>query len=578
MAPVARGLLGADGALTVTDATSAALARRLLDAGVAHPAGLAPAPADPNPADPNPADPDPADPNPADLDRTDSDPAEPDPAEPDPADLDRTDPNPMDSNPAEPDSAEPDRTSRDPADPDRTDLNPRLAVRESATRRARIRDSPCTNPRLAVPESATHRARIPDSPGVGAVTVVVPVRDRGEGVRRLVAAVRATAAGVAEVIVVDDGSVVPVVEAGARVIRHGTSLGPAAARNTGLAAARTEFVAFLDSDVTPEPGWLAPLLELFADPSVALAAPRIVAGPDTRYGWLARYEQTRSALDLGPEPGPIVPLSRIAYVPSAAMVVRRRALHDRGFDPELRVAEDVDLVLRLHSAGWRMRYQPAARVAHRHRVALKAWWTRKAFYGTGAAALAIRHPGSVPPAVLAPWAAGAAALLIARQDRYGALGAAALTGLAATKLRRTAEGTDRPNLLTAYLVARGVAGAAGQVAGLLNRHWWPLTVLGCLASKRIRRAALLAALAEGAVDWYRHRGALDPVRYLLAHRADDLGYGAGLWWGAWRRRTAAPLLPVVTGPARKSGHRDQHERGAQGHRRLGEHPRPGDGQ
>ena len=31
------------------------------------------------------------------------------------------------------------------------------------------------------------------------------------------------------------------------------------------------------------------------------------------------------------------------------------------------------------------------------------------------------------------------------------------------------------------------------------------------------------------------------------HRADDLGYGAGLWWGALRRRTLAPLRPVLTG-------------------------------
>jgi len=58
-----------------------------------------------------------------------------------------------------------------------------------------------------------------------------------------------------EIVVVDDGSSVPVTPSdfdGARcdvqVIRHERSKGPAAARNTGLAACSTDFVAFLDSD------------------------------------------------------------------------------------------------------------------------------------------------------------------------------------------------------------------------------------------------------------------------------------------------------------------------------------------
>ena len=63
-----------------------------------------------------------------------------------------------------------------------------------------------------------------------------------------------------------------------QVLRHPRSKGPAAARNTGLAACNTDFVAFLDSDVVPRRGWLEALLGHFCDPAVALVAPRIV-GP-----------------------------------------------------------------------------------------------------------------------------------------------------------------------------------------------------------------------------------------------------------------------------------------------------------
>src|SRR5699024_779799 len=111
------------------------------------------------------------------------------------------------------------------------------------------------------------------------VTVVIPVRDNAAGVRRLVRALRGL-----RVVVVDDGSTEPLraedfdgAECAVEVLRHPSSRGPAAARNTGLRAATSDYVAFLDSDVVPRRGWLEALLGHFCDPTVALVAPRIVS-------------------------------------------------------------------------------------------------------------------------------------------------------------------------------------------------------------------------------------------------------------------------------------------------------------
>lgn len=198
-----------------------------------------------------------------------------------------------------------------------------------------------------------------------------------------------------------------------RVVRHPRSKGPAAARNTGLAACGTDFVAFLDSDVVPRRGWLEALLGHFCDPAVALVAPRIVALHPSE-SVVARYEAVRSSLDLGLREAPVVPFGTVSYVPSAAIICRRSALLDvGGFDESMNSGEDVDLCWRLNEAGARLRYEPIATVAHDHRTELRKWFVRKSFYGGSAAPLAIRHPGKTAPLVIDP----VGGLSGARRDR-----------------------------------------------------------------------------------------------------------------------------------------------------------------
>ncbi|WP_143860849.1 glycosyltransferase, partial [Nocardia cerradoensis] len=76
-----------------------------------------------------------------------------------------------------------------------------------------------------------------------------PVKDNPAGLARLLAATTEFA----HRVIVDDGSADAVPTA---TIRHPRPLGPAAARNAGWRRATTEFVAFVDSDVVPRPGWL----------------------------------------------------------------------------------------------------------------------------------------------------------------------------------------------------------------------------------------------------------------------------------------------------------------------------------
>lgn len=382
------------------------------------------------------------------------------------------------------------------------------------------------------------------------VTVVVPVRDRPDGLVRLLTALRAEPATSAlPVVVVDDGSVEPVVvPEGVRVVRHPVARGPAAARNAGLRLATTPLVAFLDSDCVPRPGWLDVLRPHLADPGLAAVAPRVTALRGGRRTWSAPYEAAASALDMGAYGAPVRPFSAVSYVPSAALLARREALGE-GFDESMRVAEDVDLVWRLIAAGWRVRYEPRGEVAHDHRARTSEWLGRRAFYGTGAALLAARHGAAVAPLVLSPGSALAWGLAVTGGPQ-GRTAAAAVLAVSTARLARRLgrPGEPVPAAFAVALTARGVLATGRSLARAVTRHHWPLALAASIASRRVRRGVVAVAVLDALAAWGAHRTGVGLLRFAVARRLEDLAYGAGLWAGALRARDPRPLLPARPPP------------------------------
>ena len=363
------------------------------------------------------------------------------------------------------------------------------------------------------------------------VTVVVPAFEATPG---------NTYPSVREVIVVDDASEPPVVaQEGQRVIRLPANSGPAAARNAGLALVTTPLVAFVDTDVDVDDGWLEALLPQFADPRVALVAPRVMStdGQST----LAAYEMSRSPLDLGSEAGRIAAGSRISYVPAAALIARTEGLRSiGGFDESMRAGEDVDLVWRLLEAGHRCRYEPAGTVHHRPRATFASWLRQRFTYGRSAAPLDRRHPGAVSPLRISGWSAAVWALVLARRP-IAAIAVAAGTIVA---LRRKLH--DLPVEEPIRLAGLGHLYAGRQVAGAITRSWSPVALVVAALVKRSRPALLLAATLPPILDWCHGPRAQDPARYVGLRLADDIAYGAGVWRGVIDERDCGAVAPKFT--------------------------------
>jgi mycofactocin system glycosyltransferase len=247
---------------------------------------------------------------------------------------------------------------------------------------------------------------------------------------------------------------------------------------------------------------------------------------------------------MGSHPAPVRPGSAVSYVPSAAMLARRAALGN-GFDEAMPVAEDVDLVWRLAAVGWRVRYQPDAEVEHEHPASTGEWLRRRAFYGTGAALLAVRHGRAVAPVVISPETALAWGLALSGR-RWAGVASAGVLAVTTTRLalRLTPPG-ERPAIgFAALLVARGVGASGRALARSVTRHHWPLAVPAALVSRRARRWVLAAATADALVAWWPQRRRVGPVRFAVARRLEDLAYGWGLWRGAVRARDARALFPA----------------------------------
>ncbi len=416
---------------------------------------------------------------------------------------------------------------------------------------AELRDGPVRSAAAGVlARRLTDAGMAHPRPGPGRrldVTIVVPARDRPGLLDRCLAAAGPDHA----VLVVDDGSADPGTVAavgaahGARVLRRDVNGGPGAARNTALGLIETEFVAFLDSDCVPPPGWIEGLAGHFADPLVAAVAPRVVALAGSARAGSAR---AGSALDLGERPAGVAPVTRVAYVPTAALVARRAALGD-GFDPALRYGEDVDLVWRLTEAGWRVRYEPGVQVGHAEPVTRAALLRRRFAYGTSAAPLTRRHPGAVPPLILQPWPAVTVAALLARRPAVAAAAFGASTLLLGARLRRSglpARGLVKPMAGGVWHTWLGTGRWCGQFAG-------PALVLaaarpgGRTARVRWGRRLAAASLLAGPplADWARRRDG-DPVRFTAAALADQAAYGAGVYAGCLRERMVTPVLPVIS--------------------------------
>jgi GT2 family glycosyltransferase/glycosyltransferase involved in cell wall biosynthesis len=230
------------------------------------------------------------------------------------------------------------------------------------------------------------------TPTVSTPTVsIVVVNYRGaEDTIECLAGIRAlewpTAA--VDVVVVDNdsgGSDVDRIRAAApdvRVIEAGRNLGFAGGCNLGVRHSTGEYLAFVNNDARPEPGFLAAAVDAFADPAVGAVAAKVVDWSGERVDYvgsaLSWYGQGFKIEVGAVDDGRFDEVRDVLFGTGSALLVRRSAFEQvGGFDERyFMFFEDVDLGWRLWLAGHRVRYVPGALVRHKHHASMSklgAW-------------------------------------------------------------------------------------------------------------------------------------------------------------------------------------------------------------
>ena len=136
------------------------------------------------------------------------------------------------------------------------------------------------------------------------------------------------------------------------------NVGIGRARNVGVIASTSDFLLFTDDDCIPARNWIERTCEALKIHSIVAGA---VDGPMSPYLCLCHNVAEFHALMPGKKQG------ITSFIAGANMGIRREVLCDlHGFSESLRIAEDMELILRAYRQGYVVYFLPESLVMHHH--------------------------------------------------------------------------------------------------------------------------------------------------------------------------------------------------------------------
>ncbi|MFE8958991.1 bifunctional polysaccharide deacetylase/glycosyltransferase family 2 protein [Streptomyces iakyrus] len=240
------------------------------------------------------------------------------------------------------------------------------------------------------PQTGPHR------PVTRPVSVVIPAYDEELCIPKTLRSLAASDHPV-EIIVVDDGSHDGTADLARSLALENVTVirqpngGKPSALNTGVLRASHDIVVMLDADTVFAPSTVGRLVQPFADPRVGAVAGNAKVGNRRRL--LGRWQHIEYVMGFNLDRRMYDLLRCLPTIPGAVGAFRVEALRDAGMMSADTLAEDTDITMALHRAGWEVRYAPDALAWTEAPATLRQLWRQRYrwSYGTMQAAWKHRH-------------------------------------------------------------------------------------------------------------------------------------------------------------------------------------------
>lgn len=188
------------------------------------------------------------------------------------------------------------------------------------------------------------------------LTIIIPTHNRPEKLSDAIRSALSQTIEDLEVIIVDDGSTPPAAienhDPRVSLHRHEVSKGVSAARNKGLAIAKSPYVAFLDDDDTLQPDYAVKMLEFMRSHSNEIDFAWPILNVLNTCNGKRSQAQTQPCLIKRPQKGTEKSFVATTYVRTTGMMFLTQSIRQNdGFDQSLAVSEDRELIFRMLDNG-----------------------------------------------------------------------------------------------------------------------------------------------------------------------------------------------------------------------------------
>jgi cellulose synthase/poly-beta-1,6-N-acetylglucosamine synthase-like glycosyltransferase/peptidoglycan/xylan/chitin deacetylase (PgdA/CDA1 family) len=216
------------------------------------------------------------------------------------------------------------------------------------------------------------------------VSVIVPAYNERECIAHTINSLMVSDHPI-EIVVVDDGSTdgtADIVEematrlpnARVRVVRQ-ENAGKPAALNNGVANARHDLIVMMDGDTVFEPSTVRELVQPFADPRIGAVAGNAKVG--NRGSMIGRWQHIEYVMGFNLDRRMYDLMRCMPTIPGAVGGFRRTALDEVGGMSDDTLAEDTDVTMAMHRAGWHVVYAERARAWTEAPGSLRQLWKQR---------------------------------------------------------------------------------------------------------------------------------------------------------------------------------------------------------